>query len=193
MKRHLFRAFRLDQCCTIRPALTSSIPHPAPIEAIRLLRQLDVGGDRLTTVELLPAYRRARPAFIGCLEQYFVVLKESEPRDETSSGFDQLFGSQPFPSSASAPWSRGSLGRGSRRPQRGHHSRAFRGGPSTRSLVRPDLQGPSHGRKRLASQDGHLTPSKKKDASKSENESEIANEGEITGESGLNEIQTMDQ
>ena len=148
-------------------------------------------GDRLTTVELLPAYRRARPAFIGCLEQYFVVLKESEPRDETSSGFDQLFGSQPFPSSASAPWSRGSLGRGSRRPQRGHHSRAFRGGPSTRSWVRPDLQGPSHGRKRLASQDGHLTPSKKKDASKSE--SEIANEVEITGESGLNEVQTMDQ
>lgn len=49
-------------------------------------------GDKLTPLSLVPAYRRARPAFVGCLEQYFVVLKEGEAYYETSSGFDQLFG-----------------------------------------------------------------------------------------------------
>jgi hypothetical protein len=36
-------------------------------------------GDQLSQASLIPAYRKARPAFIGALEQYFVVLTESGP------------------------------------------------------------------------------------------------------------------
>ena len=161
-------------------------PSPGTNRSYSFVEAVGRWGDRLATVDLLPAYRRARPAFIGCLEQYFVVLKESEPRDEAPSGFDQLFGSQPYHSSASTPWARGSHGRGSRRPYRGQQGRPFRGGQPSRSLARADLQGPSHGRKRLASQDGLWTPPKKK-----ENSSESVNKK--SGESGPDDSQTMDQ
>ena len=111
-------------------------------------------GDKLTTTSLLPAYRRARPAFIGCLEQYFVVLKESEPREDPS-GFDQLFASGSNSHSlshrgrGSRPYRRSH--RGSRHAQTGHIRGGLSGGPS------------SSGRKRCASNEVQNTPSKKKE------------------------------
>lgn len=36
-------------------------------------------GDLVTSDGLVKAYKRAHPAFIGCMEQYFVVLKEQSP------------------------------------------------------------------------------------------------------------------
>jgi len=38
-------------------------------------------GHLVSPADLLPAYRRARPAFNGCLEQYFVLLKENVAGD----------------------------------------------------------------------------------------------------------------
>lgn len=114
-------------------------------------------GDRLTTVMLLPAYKRARPAFIGCLEQYFVVLKESEPREDPS-GFEQLFGSAPNNTPLGVPpyFSRGSRWPGSFRGTRGMpgSSRGFAG------FVRSDR---GNLRKRPAPVDSHQTPSKRKE------------------------------
>jgi hypothetical protein len=150
-------------------------------------------GDRLTTVELLPAYRRARPAFIGCLEQYFIVLKESEPRDEGSSGFEQMFGSQPYPSS-SWPGPSGSRNYDSRRPHRGQRGQSFRGGRPARPAFRTDFQVPSHSRKRLASQDGPSTPSKKKEnTTENDHENEHVSSNEKTGETCSTDYQNMDQ
>jgi len=119
-------------------------------------------GGKLTTVNLLPAYRRARPAFIGCLEQYFVVLKESEPAQEPTSGFDQLFASGSNAISISRGRSRGRGPRGSRRPG----SSRF---PSTRGRGWPALPSSSGSqvavnvRKRAAPDETMSTPSKKKD------------------------------
>jgi len=70
-------------------------PLPGTNRSYSFVEAVGRWGDRLTTVQLLPAYRRARPAFIGCLEQYFVVLKESEPREDPSSGFEQLLFPRP--------------------------------------------------------------------------------------------------
>ena len=156
--------------------------HPAPgtNRSYSFVEAVGRWGDRLTTVELLPAYRRARPAFIGCLEQYFVVLKESEPREDATSGFDQLFGSRPRASPSAATWSRGGRERGARQS-----FRAFRGsrqsGFGQSSLLsesnRTDPSGLPLGRKRTASNDCLSTPSKKK-----ENESAaIGNLNEETG------------
>ncbi len=47
-------------------------------------------GSLLQPVSLLPAYKRARPAFIGCLEQYFVVLRESGPGIPTTLSASNL-------------------------------------------------------------------------------------------------------
>ena len=120
-------------------------------------------GDQLSTVELLPAYRRARPAFIGCLEQYFVVLKESEPLDASASGFDQLFGSNSNFHPVGSSNGRFSC-RGSRPPFLGGRSLAApcfnasrfsgRGAPSASSVPPPV-------RKRLASNDVESSPSKR--------------------------------
>ncbi len=78
-------------------------------------------GHLLTPVALLPAYRRARPAFNGCLEQYFVVLKEEGPTEVPSN--------PAFISSGTSSWrggrGRGRRGRGvyrGRSPHRGFHS-----------------------------------------------------------------------
>ena len=122
-------------------------------------------GDKLTTVELLPAYRRARPAFIGCLEQYFVVLKESEPLEDPASGFEQLFGSR----TNSIPLGSGVF-RGSRRgPRPSSSGNRFRGPARVqphRGVHGPVVQQPlgSLSRKRPAAADGpDSVPSKRKE------------------------------
>jgi hypothetical protein len=115
-------------------------------------------GDRLTTVMLLPAYKRARPAFIGCLEQYFVVLKESEPREDPS-GFEQLFGTAPnnTPLGFTQPF----ISRGSRRPGTFRGTRASSG--SSRGFAGFTRSDRGNLRKRPAPVDSHQTPSKRKD------------------------------
>ncbi len=115
-------------------------------------------GHQLSQYSLIPAYRKARPAFIGALEQYFVVLQESGPNiaDDPiskiiswpsgpnsmplgSQGFNEP---QPGPSSSSGrtrPWFRG--------------SRSFRGAPRGQSIKRPHSS---------STQDVSSTPSKRK-------------------------------
>jgi len=121
-------------------------------------------GDKLATVDLLPAYRRARPAFIGCLEQYFVVLKESEPSQDSSSGFDQLFASGSNAVNIGRGRGQG-RGRGPRVPRRSWTSRF----PSSRGrgVAPPPFfsggQASLNVRKRFAPDDLTTTPSKKKD------------------------------
>ena len=48
-------------------------------------------GDNVSQADLIPSYRRARPAFIGCMEQYFVVLREGANASELvgASGSNQ--------------------------------------------------------------------------------------------------------
>lgn len=157
------------QSFTSRPMLhyqsRDHVLHPLPgtNRSYSFVEAVGRWGDRLTTVMLLPAYKRARPAFIGCLEQYFVVLKENEPREDPTSGFEQLFGSTPNtnPLGAPPPF----VTRGFRRPPRGsRYSGSSRGStrgsaPSSGLLSRgfPNL------RKRPAPSDPQQTPSKKKD------------------------------
>lgn len=114
-------------------------------------------GDKVSQASLLPAYRRARPAFVGCLEQYFVLLREgenvSEPLDPQSSnqhpiGFRGRRGA--------SGWARGSNptpGRGRHQGTRGQ----TRGRLSTWRGGRPF----SDPRKRLLSDSVPGTPSKR--------------------------------
>jgi hypothetical protein len=53
-------------------------------------------GHRLGQVSLTKAYRKARPAFNGCLEQYFVVLREFET-EESDGIFEMLSSSNTHP------------------------------------------------------------------------------------------------
>jgi len=75
-------------------------------------------GHLVQQFNLIQAYRRARPAFVGCLEQYFVILKESGPGDlSVTTGANQVpvgqFGHGPL---TQGPHIRG---RGSRSRSRG--------------------------------------------------------------------------
>ncbi len=63
-------------------------------------------GHTLSQGNLVKAYRKARPAFNGCLEQYFVVLREFES-EGSADIFDLLSGSNANPI-GSAPVTRGS-------------------------------------------------------------------------------------
>lgn len=122
-------------------------------------------GSLVSQADLFKAYRRARPAFIGCMEQYFVILKETGPEQTPQTG--------PNAAPLGAPFSysdrRG--GRGGRRPaRRGRGVTSFnRRGPAHRSpLVRGSstLRSPSFSRKRhleVAASTGvdSGTPSKK--------------------------------
>jgi len=95
-------------------------------------------GHQVSQYSLIPAYRKARPAFIGALEQYFVVLNEVGPPtdvDPISRLINWPSGSNSAPlgppprgswprlsvpdgrTQVSRPWSRG--GRGSRGVVRG--------------------------------------------------------------------------
>ena len=144
-------------------------PAPGTNRSYSYVEAVGRWGDRLSTPDLIPAYRRARPAFIGCLEQYFVVLKESEPRDETPSGFDQLFasGSNVFRGHGNRGQGfrgQGFRGQGYRSSRRSHvrggrssHVRA--GVPSTSQSVGQGFGG----RKRLASNEVQASPSKRKE------------------------------
>ena len=87
-------------------------------------------GYLLVPANLVMAYRKARPAFIGCLEQYFVVLKEHQD-EEAADIFDHLTGAS---SSNSAPLGfRGShRGGGTRRPPF-HGQRGFYGSSGRRT------------------------------------------------------------
>ena len=144
------------------------VPHPTAgtNRSYSFVESVGRWGAQLTTVELLPAYRRARPAFIGSLEQYFVVLKESEPLEDPASGFDQLFasGSNSYPLGSAND--RGS-GYGSRPSYRSFRTRgsargSFNRGPSRSGPFSTSSQSVS-GRKRNASNDAGLGPSKKKE------------------------------
>lgn len=90
-------------------------------------------GHLVPQYSLASAYRRARPAFAGCLEQYFVILKESGP------GEINVTGSNLTPIGAGVPI-RGQpyRGRGNRSRSRG--SGRSRGHRSTYS----DRPGTSH-------------------------------------------------
>ncbi len=133
-------------------------PLPGTNRSYSFVEAVGKWGSSLTTTHLLPAYRRARPAFIGCLEQYFVVLKESEP-SEVSSGFDQL-----FPTGSNAYPLRGAPGRGSRpvsrRPLRIPRV-SFAGRGRVPTPVTIDLTRPTRN-KRPAS-DAQVTPSKRRE------------------------------
>ena len=136
------------------------LPAPGTNRSYSYVEAVGKWGDRLSTPVLLPAYRRARPAFIGCLEQYFVVLKESEPREDTSSGFEQLFGTG---YNAHPIHSRGqgfSSGRRSHRgPRGGRPGYGRRGAAATSQFAGSNLAG----RKRLASSEVQASPSKRKE------------------------------
>ena len=144
-----------------------NVIHPAPgtNRSYSFVEAVGRWGDQLSTVELLPAYRRARPAFIGCLEQYFVVLKESEPIDTSASGFDQLFGSGSNFRPVGNPNGRINR-RGNRPPYFGGRSRANPGGNSSRFSGRGATSAsslPPPARKRLASNNVESSPSKRKE------------------------------
>ncbi len=132
-------------------------------------------GSQLSQYSLIPAYRRARPAFIGALEQYFVVLKEGSPildDDPISKILGLPSGANSIPvggrfapsqqhpgSSASGrPWNRfvhGSRGRGS----------GSRGGPrGGQSVKRPHSS---------LSQENSSTPSKRKNDENETDEEDI--------------------
>jgi len=73
-------------------------------------------GHLVPQYSLVSAYRRARPAFVGCLEQYFVILKESGPGEFNVTSESNL-----------VPLGQGSLrssGRGQPVRGRGFRSRA---------------------------------------------------------------------
>lgn len=79
-------------------------------------------GHLVSSLELHAAYRRARPAFNGCMEQYFVLLKESSSPDAGSS--PPVTGSNQYPV--------GTRGRGTRRGGTSFRSRARFGGRAGR-------------------------------------------------------------
>ena len=87
-------------------------------------------GSLVQPHDLLSAYKRARPAFNGCLEQYFVVLREDGPSGQalqTGSNLHEL-------------GSRGGLGWGGTRG-RSHSGRSGRGNRGQRGY-----RGSPHGR-----------------------------------------------
>ncbi len=79
-------------------------------------------GHLVSSLELHAAYRRARPAFNGCMEQYFVLLKESSSPDASSS--PPVTGSNQYPV--------GTRGRGTRHGGTSFRSRARFGGRAGR-------------------------------------------------------------
>lgn len=157
------------------------VPHPTAgtNRSYSFVEAVGRWGAQLTTVELLPAYRRARPAFIGSLEQYFVVLKESEPIDP-ACGFDQLFasGSNSYPLGAANV--RGS-GYGSRPSYRSFRSRGSARGSFGRGQSRSGPESSSsqavNRRKRSASNDVEFAPSKKKETESESNDEALIDAG----------------
>lgn len=120
-------------------------------------------GSLVPPVGLLPAYKRARPTFNGCMEQYFIILKEAGPSiQSTLSAPNQMpLGASGHP----GDW------RGSYRSRGPRGQRGSRGGFSRGSTVRPTSVARGRGftsrnrddtRKRLLeSGDDTGTPSKK--------------------------------
>jgi len=87
-------------------------------------------GHLVPQYSLVSAYRRARPAFTGCLEQYFVILKESGPGDYNVTSGSNLV---PLGQGSSGSFGRGQQirGRGSRsRPRGTSRGRGFRSAPN---------------------------------------------------------------
>jgi len=132
-------------------------------------------GSQLSQYSLIPAYQRARPAFIGALEQYFVVLKEGGPvldDDPISKIIGLPSGANSFPvggrvtssrpylgPSTSRPWTRGA--NGSCGVSRG----GSRGGPrGGQSIKRPHSS---------LSQEQSSTPSKRKNDENETDEEDI--------------------
>lgn len=122
-------------------------------------------GTLIPSVGLLPAYKRARPTFNGCMEQYFVVLKESGPSTAStlSAANSMPLGVAGHP----GDWRGSHPFRGSR-GQRG--ARGSRGSRGLSSAIRPRFaargtrspRGRDDTRKRqLDSNDDAGTPSKK--------------------------------
>jgi hypothetical protein len=129
-------------------------------------------GSLVPPVGLLPAYKRARPTFNGCMEQYFVILKEAGPSIQSTLSAPNLMplGAAGHP----GDWRGSHRSRGPRgqRGGRGGYSRGSSvGGYSRGSLVRPVSASRGRGfssrnrddtRKRLLeSGDEAGTPSKK--------------------------------
>ncbi len=97
---------------------------------------VDKFGSNIPQSGLIKAYRRARPAFNGCLEQYFVVLKETGP---VPSQEPQAHGSNSFPLGT-----RGSFGApGIGRPRRGRDAapNRARGRPQRGTAPWPMIRG----------------------------------------------------
>jgi len=136
---------------------------PGANRTFTFVEAVDRFGSLVPPSGLIKAYRRARPAFNGCLEQYFVILKESEP---------QLPPEPPSQGPNSFPLgTRGSFGaRGSglgrvRRGRDGTPGR-FRGHPQRGNLRRSAMGRGQRGqdpRKRPNDEDSTLisTPSKR--------------------------------
>jgi len=105
---------------------------------------------------LLQAYKRARPAFIGCLEQYFVILNENGP-DVTPTR-----GSNSYPIGARGGFGLGrQIGRGRGRP--GLRSQRGRGTP-IRGRGRPTIVRGLHDSRKRPSEEAPNssgTPSKR--------------------------------
>ncbi len=122
-------------------------------------------GSQLSQYSLIPAYRRARPAFIGALEQYFVVLKENGPvldNDPISRLIGQASGANSVPvGGPTSSWQRG-FPSGGRPWTRG--SRGSRGGTRGQAVKRP-LSG--------ISQEATSTPSKRKNDENETDEEDI--------------------
>ena len=90
-------------------------------------------GHTLTQFGLASAYRKARPAFNGCLEQYFVVLREFQ-EDENDGIFGLLSGqpsgSNSYPLGNTRGWSGSSQ-------NRGRYARGGRSSGGRRPWTRP--------------------------------------------------------
>jgi hypothetical protein len=128
---------------TVAPQAVATIPSSDPGRNYTFCEAIEKWGHRLSQGSLAKAYRKARPAFNGCLEQYFVVLHEFQSNEEADGIFELLSGSN------ADPVTRGQRGfsRGISRPGGFRGSRG-RGGPGLKRPLRDDaVNSPSKFRK----------------------------------------------
>jgi len=127
-------------------------------------------GDQVSQAGLIPAYRKARPAFVGALEQYFVVLTESGPNlpaDPINSFLDGLSSSNRTPirgrggriSDARHPAPAHPLFRGAGGSYRGRGIRSVRS--YSQAAVRGRGRDPASKRRHSEDQTGTGTPTKR--------------------------------